>query len=180
MGLSRGTRTSLVRAGACVPGVMLAQPSALAISARDRASSSAASVRSRRALASQRVGLVLGRGEEPGDGLAPDGAGPLDVGAVQGRRVGRAGAAGLAAPGVPDGDAAGQGEADLAGCRLDRCPGLVCAGIWWWHRLSVAWIPQVCRGWLLRGGVSPGPRSEERRVGKECMVQCRSRWSPYH
>ena len=23
-------------------------------------------------------------------------------------------------------------------------------------------------------------RSEERRVGKECMVQCRSRWSPYH
>ena len=27
--------------------------------------------------------------------------------------------------------------------------------------------------------VDPG-RSEERRVGKECMVQCRSRWSPYH
>ena len=27
--------------------------------------------------------------------------------------------------------------------------------------------------------VSTG-RSEERRVGKECMVQCRSRWSPYH
>ena len=25
-----------------------------------------------------------------------------------------------------------------------------------------------------------GKRSEERRVGKECMVQCRSRWSPYH
>ena len=25
-----------------------------------------------------------------------------------------------------------------------------------------------------------GTRSEERRVGKECMVQCRSRWSPYH
>ena len=23
-------------------------------------------------------------------------------------------------------------------------------------------------------------RSEERRVGKECMIQCRSRWSPYH
>ena len=23
-------------------------------------------------------------------------------------------------------------------------------------------------------------RTEERRVGKECMVQCRSRWSPYH
>jgi hypothetical protein len=23
-------------------------------------------------------------------------------------------------------------------------------------------------------------RSEERRVGKECLYQCRSRWSPYH
>src|SRR3546814_15815077 len=25
-----------------------------------------------------------------------------------------------------------------------------------------------------------GPRSEERRVGKECVSTCRSRWSPYH
>ena len=25
-----------------------------------------------------------------------------------------------------------------------------------------------------------GRRSEERRVGKECSVTCRSRWSPYH
>ena len=44
------------------------------------------------------------------------------------------------------------------------------------------------------GGVIPGAlirvksaaliggerRSEERRVGKECGYQCRSRWSPYH
>src|SRR3546814_20551046 len=27
---------------------------------------------------------------------------------------------------------------------------------------------------------SPGLRSEERRVGKECVRTCRSRWSPYH
>src|SRR3546814_4438965 len=27
---------------------------------------------------------------------------------------------------------------------------------------------------------SPSPRSEERRVGKECVSTCRSRWSPYH
>src|SRR3546814_11946931 len=26
----------------------------------------------------------------------------------------------------------------------------------------------------------PEPRSEERRVGKECVSTCRSRWSPYH
>src|SRR3546814_12971818 len=25
-----------------------------------------------------------------------------------------------------------------------------------------------------------GPRSEERRVGKECVSTCRSRWSPYN
>ena len=25
-----------------------------------------------------------------------------------------------------------------------------------------------------------GDRSEERRVGKECRIGCRSRWSPYH
>src|SRR3546814_13701070 len=24
------------------------------------------------------------------------------------------------------------------------------------------------------------PRSEERRVGKECVITCRTRWSPYH
>src|SRR3546814_16980312 len=27
---------------------------------------------------------------------------------------------------------------------------------------------------------SGGQRSEERRVGKECVSTCRSRWSPYH
>ena len=27
---------------------------------------------------------------------------------------------------------------------------------------------------------NPAARSEERRVGKECVSTCRSRWSPYH
>src|SRR3546814_4981633 len=33
-----------------------------------------------------------------------------------------------------------------------------------------------------RGGRAPAAvaRSEERRVGKECVSTCRSRWSPYH
>src|SRR3546814_16007216 len=31
-------------------------------------------------------------------------------------------------------------------------------------------LPQGC----------PAARSEERRVGKECVSTCRSRWSPYH
>src|SRR5213082_3610510 len=31
-----------------------------------------------------------------------------------------------------------------------------------------------------RAGIGFADRSEERRVGKECLTQCRSRWSPYH
>src|SRR3546814_6355941 len=33
---------------------------------------------------------------------------------------------------------------------------------------------------LARAAVTPEQRSEERRVGKECVSTCRSRWSPYH
>ena len=32
----------------------------------------------------------------------------------------------------------------------------------------------------LRGMTAAQARSEERRVGKECRIGCRSRWSPYH
>src|SRR3546814_20310522 len=31
-----------------------------------------------------------------------------------------------------------------------------------------------------RAGTNDKERSEERRVGKECVSTCRSRWSPYH
>src|SRR3546814_15821093 len=36
--------------------------------------------------------------------------------------------------------------------------------------------------WMLArsAGQPAGERSEERRVGKECVSTCRSRWSPYH
>src|SRR3546814_2097972 len=33
---------------------------------------------------------------------------------------------------------------------------------------------------LSNAGVTDLARSEERRVGKECVSTCRSRWSPYH
>src|SRR3546814_11586624 len=37
-------------------------------------------------------------------------------------------------------------------------------------------VPSVCtRAIIIADG-----RSEERRVGKECVSTCRSRWSPYH
>src|SRR3546814_3860765 len=61
------------------------------------------------------------------------------------------------------------------------------------------WSSDVCSSdlkayWLIEGTASAlgavlasllaaaivGQRSEERRVGKECVSTCRSRWSPYH
>src|SRR3546814_3643663 len=33
---------------------------------------------------------------------------------------------------------------------------------------------------ILAGKARKRERSEERRVGKECVSTCRSRWSPYH
>src|SRR3546814_8410528 len=47
-------------------------------------------------------------------------------------------------------------------------------------------VPRRCAagGWAvlsaLAGDQSKGRRSEERRVGKECVSTCRSRWSTYH
>src|SRR3546814_4075711 len=47
----------------------------------------------------------------------------------------------------------------------------------------------ICTAWSVSIGsgggygfvpVVVGDRSEERRVGKECVSTCRSRWSPYH
>src|SRR3546814_9939351 len=34
-------------------------------------------------------------------------------------------------------------------------------------------VRQACQAWAVQG------RSEERRVGKECVSTCSSRWSPY-
>ena len=40
---------------------------------------------------------------------------------------------------------------------------------------------QIFTGTLLvAGGMWISDRSEERRVGKECLVECRTRWSPAH
>src|SRR3546814_5486530 len=48
--------------------------------------------------------------------------------------------------------------------------------------LSMRWlhsaVPKKALGCFL--GSKMSSRSEERRVGKECVSTCRSRWSPYH
>ena len=41
------------------------------------------------------------------------------------------------------------------------------------------WLAERQRGFPV-GAAGAVPRSEERRVGKECSSPCRSRWSPYH
>src|SRR3546814_20858161 len=58
------------------------------------------------------------------------------------------------------------------------------------QRLLVHEVDRVAEGLEARlqtegGGrravvLTDGVRSEERRVGKECVSTCRSRWSPYH
>ena len=40
--------------------------------------------------------------------------------------------------------------------------------------------PMMLRNIKRRAEASGRGRSEERRVGKECSLTCRSRWSPYH
>src|SRR3546814_18072330 len=47
---------------------------------------------------------------------------------------------------------------------LDETPIVMAGGVWWLSEWT---------DWL-------DNRSEERRVGKECVSTCRSRWSPYH
>src|SRR3546814_2764781 len=58
------------------------------------------------------------------------------------------------------------------------------------RRTITAWDTISCEGRMTMdqgqqdAGSAPPPhaqvRSEERRVGKECVSTCRSRWAPYH
>src|SRR3546814_11302234 len=56
--------------------------------------------------------------------------------------------------------ASGRASIHAAGCKRDTC---------------LRGLPPRPRWVEVRG-----PRSEERRVGKECVSTCRSRWSPNH
>src|SRR3546814_19880590 len=48
-------------------------------------------------------------------------------------------------------------------------PGFALTGMYILYVIVLSWLrPKAA------------PRSEERRVGKECVSTCRSRWSPYH
>src|SRR3546814_5146181 len=45
---------------------------------------------------------------------------------------------------------------------------------------AAVWIHMITAAPLNTSLAIPFFRSEERRVGKECVSTCRSRWSPYH
>src|SRR3546814_4922421 len=56
----------------------------------------------------------------------------------------------------------------------------------WQVQIEGESAPRLYAGLIVANGhhwepnVPSYPRSEERRVGKECVSTCRSRWSPYH
>src|SRR3546814_15653222 len=59
-------------------------------------------------------------------------------------------------------DVVGESEGGHYGAQVDRT-----------YRWAMAWF-------IFSEVMFFGARSEERRVGKECVSTCRSRWSPYH
>src|SRR3546814_20634647 len=57
----------------------------------------------------------------------------------------------------------------------------------WWKTAAIFWVAFILEEAFVPRSLSnalfdqyEGWRSEERRVGKECVSTCRSRWSPYH
>src|SRR3546814_18315131 len=82
----------------------------------------------------------------------------------------------------------------------EKRPCLQILPVIWWAMMNMAGLPTaflILRGdvmlnafisarrrshrYIGLSGLAPcWKRSEERRVGKECVSTCRSRWSPYH
>src|SRR3546814_3956681 len=54
---------------------------------------------------------------------------------------------------------------------------LLCGALWSWRHDRHFGTQNRLNGRKKAGAAG---RSEERRVGKECVSTCRSRWSPYH
>ena len=80
---------------------------------------------------------------------------------------------GLAAP-VPPVAPRGEYPQFLGPNRDATVPGVRLARSWPSPGPEALWRQPIGKGW------SGFARSEERRVGKECVTTCRSRWSPYH
>ena len=62
----------------------------------------------------------------------------------------------------------------------DNCPALCDAAAKRDSRVRVIHKQNGGVSTARNAGLDAAQRSEERRVGKECLRLCRSRWSPYH
>src|SRR3546814_21007402 len=72
------------------------------------------------------------------------------------------------------GDTVWLGAADSDGLSVSFIQSL------YWEFGSGLVLPGTGITWQNRGTSFSLSRSEERRVGQECVSTCRSRWSPYH
>src|SRR3546814_3994459 len=61
-------------------------------------------------------------------------------------------------------------------CSSDLGSVFVAGSLVKWLRDQMGWIDRAAD----TEAIARATRSEERRVGKECVSTCRSRWSPYH
>src|SRR3546814_6528355 len=67
----------------------------------------------------------------------------------------------------------------VTGVQTCALPILLFATPWFREQQSGSFIHFTSTSGLI-GNIGQANRSEERRVGKECVSTCRSRWSPYH
>src|SRR3546814_11016253 len=66
-------------------------------------------------------------------------------------------------------------------CRgVDRADAALLASIFWEDATVISGIVNGTAPDFARDITAFVRRSEERRVGKECVSKCRSRWCPYH
>src|SRR3546814_132153 len=92
-------------------------------------------------------------------------------------------------PAVPENDDVGSADARAVNYQLDYIASSKLPTPWAEFSIHIFVDPATSKEHLMLtlGDVSDGKpvlarvhRSEERRVGKECVSTCRSRWSPYH
>src|SRR3546814_13555822 len=76
------------------------------------------------------------------------------------------------------------GHGQVAGCSVTDCAQSINAGLDMfmapdsWKGLYETTLKQAKDGTISAARLDDAVRSEERRVGKECVSTCRSRWSP--
>src|SRR3546814_15391660 len=89
--------------------------------------------------------------------------------------------------GCPCPDRGGYIKAPRVGLDFDENEGIARNGVLYFKDVPILYSPWLSfpikkerKSGFLIPTYGTSSRSEERRVGKECVSTCRSRWSPYH